>query len=75
MLAAHPWLAQLKRGVVKSDTDRHDQAMSEIVGDPLPLGIAPKRPAIEPPIQYSYQQGLLPEPYSIDDLFVDPQAA
>ncbi|WP_434114622.1 ABC transporter substrate-binding protein [Paraburkholderia caffeinilytica] len=90
LLAAHPWLAkslfdafvkskelwleQLKRGVVKSDTDRHYQAMSEIVGDPLPLGIAPNRPAIEALIQYSYQQGLLPKHYSIDELFVDPQA-
>ncbi len=91
LLAAHPWLAksvfeafvkskelwleQLKRGIVHSDTDRHYQAMSEIVGDPLPLGIAPNRPAIEALIQYSYQQGLLPKHYGIDELFVDPQAA
>jgi 4,5-dihydroxyphthalate decarboxylase len=90
LLAAHPWLAkslfdafvkskelwleQLKYGIANSDTDRHYQAMSEIVGDPLPLGIEPNRPAIEALIQYSYQQGLLPKHYSINELFVDPQA-
>ena len=91
LLAEHPWLAkslfnafvkskelwleQLKRGVVNSDTDRHYQAMSEIVGDPLPLGITPNRPAIEALIRYSYQQKLLPKHYRIDELFIDPQAA
>lgn len=90
LLDAHPWLAkslfdafvdakqrylaQLEQGVVETDTDRHYLAMSEIVGDPLPLGIAPNRPAIEALIQYSYQQGLLPKHYRIDELFVDPQA-
>ena len=90
LLAAHPWLAkslfdgfvkakalyldQLDRGVVETDIDRHYQAMAEIVGDPLPLGIAPNRPAIEALIKYSYQQGLLPRHFSVDELFVDPQA-
>jgi 4,5-dihydroxyphthalate decarboxylase len=90
LLAKHPWLAkslfdafvqskdlylqQLQRGEIETDTDRHYQQMAEIVGDPLPLGIEPNRPAIEALIEYSYQQGLLPRHYAIDDLFVDPQA-
>lgn len=90
LLDAHPWLAKslfdafvdakqryvarLEQGVVETDTDRHYVAMSKIVGDPLPLGIAPNRPAIEALIQYAYQQGLLPKHYRIDELFVDPQA-
>ncbi|MGH8781790.1 ABC transporter substrate-binding protein [Paraburkholderia sp.] len=91
LLAAHPWLAkslfdafveskelylqQLQRGEIETDVDRHYQKMAGIVGDPLPLGIGPNRPAIEALIQYSYQQGLLPKHYAIEDLFVDPQAA
>ena len=91
LLSAHPWLAkslfdafvqskalwlqQLEREGAASDTDRHYLAMSAIVGDPLPLGIAPNRPAIEALIRYSYQQALLPKHYEIDEMFVDPQAA
>lgn len=90
LLAAHPWLAkslfeafmqskalylqQLQRGEINTDVDRHYQKMSEIVGDPLPLGIKPNLPAIEALIQYSHQQGLLPKRYAVDELFVDPEA-
>jgi 4,5-dihydroxyphthalate decarboxylase len=91
LLAAHPWLArslfsafeqsktlwleQIQRAGAASDTDRHYLAMSKIVGDPLPLGIAPNRAAIEALIQYSYQQGLLPKHYDIGEMFVEPQAS
>ena len=90
LLAAHPWLAtslfrafeqskalwmrQLQQAGAVTETDRHYLAMSEIVGDPLPLGIAPNRPAIEALIQYSFQQGLLPKHYDIGEMFIDPQA-
>jgi len=69
------YLEQLERGEIKTDVDRHYRKMAEIVGDPLPLGIEPNRPAIEALIQYSYQQGLLPRHYAVDELFVDPAAA
>jgi 4,5-dihydroxyphthalate decarboxylase len=88
LLAEHPWLAralfaafveskarylkQLARGEIKTDVDRHYQTMAAIVGDPLPLGIAGNLPAIEALIKYSYQQGLLPKQFAVDELFVDP---
>ena len=88
VLAEHPWIAkslldaftksknlyveQLQRGEINTEVDRHYQKMSAIVGDPLPMGIEPNRPAIEALIKYSHQQGLLPQHYAIEDMFVNP---
>jgi 4,5-dihydroxyphthalate decarboxylase len=90
LLAAHPWLAsalfkafvqskslyvdRLKEGAVQTDTDRGYQALSAIVGDPLPYGVKANLPAIEALIKYCFQQGLLPKHYAVDEMFVDPEA-
>jgi 4,5-dihydroxyphthalate decarboxylase len=48
--------------------------MARVVGDPLPYGIAPNRPAIETMLRHCFQQGLLPRRYAVDEMFVDPEA-
>jgi len=37
--------------------------------DLTPFGIEPNRKALEVLILYTYQQGLIPRPYSVDELF------
>jgi 4,5-dihydroxyphthalate decarboxylase len=41
----------------------------EITGDPLPYGIAPNRRELEAVIQYSVEQGIIPRPVSVEELF------
>jgi ABC-type nitrate/sulfonate/bicarbonate transport system substrate-binding protein len=41
----------------------------EVTGDPLPYGIEPNRPTLEAMVQYSVEQGILPERVAIDELF------
>lgn len=89
VLREHPWVArslydafvasrdvylrQLEAGLSVSDRDEHYRAMARIVGDPLPYGIAPNRPAIETLIRYCHAQGLLARRYAVDEMFVDPE--
>jgi 4,5-dihydroxyphthalate decarboxylase len=40
-------------------------------GDPLPYGIPANRKAIETLARYSFEQGLLPRPYTVEEMF-DP---
>lgn len=87
LLAKHPWLGkalydafleskeiylkQLAAGESVSDKDTHYRAMAEIVGDPLPYGIAANRASIEAMMTYCHQQGLLKKQYAIGDMFVE----
>jgi 4,5-dihydroxyphthalate decarboxylase len=69
------WLPALKSGQANSTDDQTYRALMPLVGDdPLPYGIEPNRNSIEALIHYSVQQGLIPRPLSVADLFVDPDA-
>ena len=90
VLAAHPelgralfdafvaskqhYLEQLAAGINAWETDAHYRAMAQIVGDPLPYGVEANRASIEAMITYCFQQGLLPKKFSVDDMFIDPEA-
>jgi len=52
-----------------SSPDKTFAAVMEITGDPLPYGIAPNRREIEAIIQYSVEQGILPKPFAVEDVF------
>jgi 4,5-dihydroxyphthalate decarboxylase len=41
----------------------------DITGDPLPYGIDANRQALEAMVQYSVEQGILPRPVAIEELF------
>lgn len=91
VLADHPWLAKslydafveskdrylkrLRAGESVADKDDHYRKMSVIVGDPLPYGVKANLPSIEALINYSFQQGLLKERFSVSEMFVNPEAA
>jgi 4,5-dihydroxyphthalate decarboxylase len=53
---------------------KHDNARRSVHAvkgdmDLTPFGIEPNRKALQVLIQYTYQQGLIPRPYSVDELF------
>lgn len=43
----------------------------EITGDPLPYGIAPNRKMLEAVVQYAAEQGIIPRPVAVEELFPD----
>jgi 4,5-dihydroxyphthalate decarboxylase len=65
------YVDRLKSGQVAEPTatDKTFASVLEITGDPLPYGIAPNRREIEAVIQYSVEQGILPSPFTVEDVF------
>jgi 4,5-dihydroxyphthalate decarboxylase len=68
------YLRRLESGDAASPEDRRYRALAQIVGDPLPYGLAPNRPAIDALVDYTYRQGLIPRRPAAYELFYDPQA-
>jgi len=65
------YVDRLRSGVIAEPTaaDKTFASVMEITGDPLPYGIAPNRREIEAVIQYSVEQGILPKPFAVEDVF------
>jgi 4,5-dihydroxyphthalate decarboxylase len=68
------YLRRLDSGEADRPEDRRYRALAEIVGDPLPYGMAPNRPAIDALIDYTYRQGLIPRRPAVNELFHDPES-
>ncbi len=62
LLAEHPWLAD--------ELMRLFAASKQRAGDSVPYGIDANRPAIELLMRYAAEQGLIPRPYRVEELFV-----
>jgi len=65
------YVDRLRSGAIAEPTaaDKTFASVMEITGDPLPYGIAPNRREIEAVIRYSVEQGILPTPFSVEDVF------
>jgi len=65
------YVDRLRSGAIAEPTaaDKTFASVMEITGDPLPYGIAPNRREIEAVIQYSVEQGILPKPFAVEDVF------
>jgi ABC-type nitrate/sulfonate/bicarbonate transport system substrate-binding protein len=65
------YVDRLRSGAITDPTpaDKTFAAVMEITGDPLPYGIAPNRREIEAVIQYSVEQGILPRPFAMEEVF------
>ena len=65
------YVDQLKAGTITEPTaaDKTFASVLEITGDPLPYGIGPNRRELEAVIQYSVEQGILPTPFAVEDVF------
>jgi 4,5-dihydroxyphthalate decarboxylase len=62
LLTAHPWLAvELMRLFLAS---------RDVADSTVPYGIDANRPAIELLMRYAAEQGLIPRPFRVDELFV-----
>lgn len=70
------WLPRLRSGEANSADDRKYRALMPVIGeDPLPYGIGANLPSIDALITYAVQQKLMPRRLSVEELFVDPEAA
>jgi 4,5-dihydroxyphthalate decarboxylase len=65
------YVERLRAGAIAEPTaaDKTFAAVMAITGDPLPYGIAPNRRELEAVIQYSVEQGILPKPLALEDVF------
>jgi 4,5-dihydroxyphthalate decarboxylase len=65
------YVARLKAGEIEKPTeiDKVHERVMEIIGDPLPYGIAPNRKVIEELIQHALTQGIITKPVTVEDLF------
>jgi hypothetical protein len=69
--AKKPYVDRLKTGRIgePSPTDKTFANVMAITGDPLPYGIVPNRREIDAVIRYSVEQGILPAPVAVDEVF------
>ena len=58
----------LKAGQVEDADPVHVRVM-QLTGDPLPYGVDPNRKNLEAIVQYSVEQGILPRPFAVEELF------
>jgi 4,5-dihydroxyphthalate decarboxylase len=70
------WLPRLRSSEATTADDQKYRELIPVIGeDPLPYGIKANLPSIEALITYAVQQKLMPKRLSVEDLFVDPDAA
>jgi hypothetical protein len=67
--AKRVYVQRLKAGAAASASDQVFRRVMEMTGDPLPYGIEPNRKALEAIVQHSVEQGILTQPFAIEDLF------
>jgi len=67
-----PW--RISQGATEDD-QKYRELIPVIGADPLPYGIKANLPSIEALITYAVQQKLMPKQLSVEELFVDPEAA
>ncbi|WP_417720780.1 PhnD/SsuA/transferrin family substrate-binding protein [Salipiger sp.] len=69
--AKAPYLAALRDGTATGKTVEKDLKHMKIVGDdPIPYGIEANRASIEALIRYGNQQGLIPQPFTPEEMFL-----
>jgi 4,5-dihydroxyphthalate decarboxylase len=52
-----------------SKNDQLFRRVMDIIGDPLPYGIAPNRAVLERLIEHSVEQGIISRPFAVEELF------
>jgi len=69
--ALETYVARLKADQIEKPTeiDKMHKRVMEIIGDPLPYGIAPNRKVLEELIQHALAQSIIAKPVTVDELF------
>tara|TARA_A100001391_G_scaffold65878_6_gene41573 strand:- start:44242 stop:45183 length:942 start_codon:yes stop_codon:yes gene_type:complete len=69
--AKTPYLDALRTGTATGKSAEKDYALMQIVGDdPVPYGLEANRASVEALIRYSHQQGLIPQLYAPEEMFL-----
>ena len=65
------YIARLRGGEIAKPTkaDEINKTVMDMIGDPLPYGIAPNRKVIEGLIGHAQTQGIITKPFTVEDLF------
>ncbi len=71
--AKNAYLRRLIGGEANAPEDQRYRTLSARVGDPLPYGLAPNKESIAALATYTLQQGLIPGPMPMSEMWVDPQ--
>jgi ABC-type nitrate/sulfonate/bicarbonate transport system substrate-binding protein len=70
--AKRPYLDRLRKGLIVAPSagDEMYARVAKITGrDPLPYGIEPNRPMLETLMGYAHEQGILPRPFAVEEVF------
>ena len=69
--AKKPYLRRLADGEIAQPSKDDDvfRRVMEVIGDPLPYGLAPNRRMLETAMQYVVEQGIIARPIAIEELF------
>jgi len=69
--AKRPYLRRLADGEIAQPSKDDDvfRRVMEVIGDPLPYGVAPNRRMLETVMQYAVEQGIIARPIAIEALF------
>jgi 4,5-dihydroxyphthalate decarboxylase len=69
--AKKPYLRRLADGAIDQPSKDDDvfRRVMDVIGDPLPYGVAPNRRMLETVMQYAVEQGIIARPIAIDELF------
>jgi 4,5-dihydroxyphthalate decarboxylase len=69
--AKRRYVERLKAGQIAkpTDVDEVHKRVMEIIGDPLPYGIAPNRKVIEALVGHALTQGIITKPMTVEELF------
>ncbi|HEX9390772.1 MAG TPA: ABC transporter substrate-binding protein [Usitatibacteraceae bacterium] len=67
------YLERLKAGKIDKPTaiDTMHQRVMEIIGDPLPYGIAPNRRVLDELVGHAMRQGIITKPMNVEELFAE----
>jgi 4,5-dihydroxyphthalate decarboxylase len=72
--AKQNYLSRVTSGVANGAEDVRYRKLAEVVGDPLPYGLAENRKSFEALVRFAAQQGLIDKAPAIERLFPDPRA-
>ena len=61
----------LRAGKVVTADDKKYAGFMPLLGDPLPYGVKDNLPSIKTMIDYTYQQGMIPRKFSVEEAFVN----
>ena len=67
--AKRPYVTRLAAGELENADDAFFKSVMDVTGDPLPYGIEPNRKMLEAVVDHAVEQGIIPRPVAVDELF------